>query len=265
MPRLFTALEIPRDAALSLSLLRGGLPGARWIDVENYHLTLRFIGDVEGRCRRRDRQCARPRPPPGLFAGAVRRRRLRLEEAARDLGRRHRHRPISPRCRGRSNASASASALAADPRKFVPHVTLARLSNSGPIDVAHYLSARGNFSTLPFRVGRFVLMSSRDSVGGGPYHRRGGLAAGGRRSSPARGCGAGALPARALSPPCMRRAPFPHVAAERGLPWRAPRTSTFPPLPTFSAAMPPASARSVTVSGAPPGGRRVRCRSWRTS
>ena len=33
MPRLFTALEIPRDAALSLSLLRGGLPGARWIDV----------------------------------------------------------------------------------------------------------------------------------------------------------------------------------------------------------------------------------------
>src|SRR5690606_18159754 len=42
MPRLFTALEIPRDAALSLSLLRGGLPGARWVDVENYHLTLRF-------------------------------------------------------------------------------------------------------------------------------------------------------------------------------------------------------------------------------
>ena len=48
MPRLFTALEIPRDAALSLSLLRGGLPGARWMDVENYHMTLRFIGDIEG-------------------------------------------------------------------------------------------------------------------------------------------------------------------------------------------------------------------------
>jgi len=48
MPRLFTALEIPRDAALGLSLLRGGLSGARWIDVENYHITLRFIGDVDG-------------------------------------------------------------------------------------------------------------------------------------------------------------------------------------------------------------------------
>ena len=47
MPRLFVALEIPREAALSLSLLRGGLHGARWIDVENYHITLRFIGDVD--------------------------------------------------------------------------------------------------------------------------------------------------------------------------------------------------------------------------
>ena len=47
MPRLFAAIEIPHNAAMSLSLLRGGLPGARWIDIENYHLTLRFIGDVE--------------------------------------------------------------------------------------------------------------------------------------------------------------------------------------------------------------------------
>ena len=59
--------------------------------------------------------------------------------------------------------------IAADARKFTPHVTLARLRNSSPADVAKYLSARGNFQTAPFRVGRFVLMSSRDSVGGGPY------------------------------------------------------------------------------------------------
>src|SRR5262245_64117524 len=47
MPRLFTGLEIPSAIGESLSTLRGGLPGARWIDPENYHVTLRFIGDVD--------------------------------------------------------------------------------------------------------------------------------------------------------------------------------------------------------------------------
>ena len=47
MPRLFTGLEIPSAIGQALALLRGGLPGARWIDRENYHLTLRFIGDVD--------------------------------------------------------------------------------------------------------------------------------------------------------------------------------------------------------------------------
>ena len=47
MPRLFTGLEIPDDLTAELSLLRGGISGARWIDAENYHVTLRFIGDVD--------------------------------------------------------------------------------------------------------------------------------------------------------------------------------------------------------------------------
>ena len=59
--------------------------------------------------------------------------------------------------------------LPPDPRKFTPHVTLARLKSSRLDDVVHYLSGRGNFHTTPFTVGRFVLMSSKESVGGGPY------------------------------------------------------------------------------------------------
>ena len=47
MPRLFTGLELPSDLAAELATMRGGIYGARWIDVENYHLTLRFIGDID--------------------------------------------------------------------------------------------------------------------------------------------------------------------------------------------------------------------------
>lgn len=47
MPRLFTGLELPRVVADQLALLQGGLHGARWIDRDNFHITLRFIGDVD--------------------------------------------------------------------------------------------------------------------------------------------------------------------------------------------------------------------------
>jgi RNA 2',3'-cyclic 3'-phosphodiesterase len=168
MPRLFTALEIPRDAALSLSLLRGGLLGARWVDVENYHITLRFIGDVEGhiadeianaldRVRRPSFSLALSgvgafgsKKPHAIWAGVT---------ASPDLN----------ALQAEIERICQRVGVAADPRKFTPHVTLARLRNPNPVDVAQYLSARGNFSTMPFKVSRFVLMSSRDSVGGGPY------------------------------------------------------------------------------------------------
>src|SRR5690606_35041078 len=47
LPRLFTGLEVPPQVGFLLSLKRGGLSGARWIEPENYHITLRFIGDVD--------------------------------------------------------------------------------------------------------------------------------------------------------------------------------------------------------------------------
>jgi len=168
MPRLFTALEIPRDAALSLSLLRGGLPGARWIDVENYHITLRFIGDVEGQvadeiANALDR-VRRPAFSLGLAGvGAFGGKKPHSIWAGIKAS------PNLTALQGEIERICQRLGIPADPRKFTPHVTLARLRNASPSDVAMYLSARGNFSAAAFRVGRFVLMSSRDSVGGGPY------------------------------------------------------------------------------------------------
>ncbi|WP_137129361.1 RNA 2',3'-cyclic phosphodiesterase [Rhizobium sp. FY34] len=168
MPRLFTALEVPRNAAMSLSLLRGGLPGARWIDVESYHITLRFIGDVDGRTAdeivnrldRVDREEFQislsgtgsfgSKKPHSVWAGVS-------------------PSPELSALQGEIERICQRVGLPPDPRKFMPHVTLARLRASRVDDVVHYLAGRGNFHTLPFTVGRFVLMSSKESVGGGPY------------------------------------------------------------------------------------------------
>lgn len=168
MPRLFTALEVPRDAALSLSLLRGGIPGARWIDVENYHLTLRFIGDVDGHLADEiahglDRV---HRPSFDLLLSGVgafgSRKPHAIYAAARPS-------PELTALQAEIDRICTRAGAPSDQRKFVPHVTLARLRNVDDGEVARYLSGRSNFSALPFRVSRFVLMSSRDSVGGGPY------------------------------------------------------------------------------------------------
>jgi 2'-5' RNA ligase len=168
MPRLFTGVEIPPEVAQALSTLRGGLPGARWIDKENYHVTLRFIGDVDddmahevesllGRVRR------------GAF-------QLRIEGLTSFGSKKPRAvvasvEPSSPLMEAQAEQERLMQRIGLEPegRKYTPHVTLARLRDASTRDVAEYLSARGHFRSMAFPVSRFVLLSSRASVGGGPY------------------------------------------------------------------------------------------------
>lgn len=168
MPRLFTALEIPASVAESLARLRGGIPNARWIDVENYHITLRFIGDVDDAFARDAANAlsflARPELP------------VTLDQLAAFGGDKPRSivaraRPDSALLEMQAEQERLLRRLGAppEPRKFTPHVTLARLRGASPAAVAAYLGARGYFPPLRFVATRFVLYSSRDSVGGGPY------------------------------------------------------------------------------------------------
>ena len=168
MPRLFTGLEIPEELGESLSLLRGGLPGARWVDPENYHLTLRFIGDVDddiareiawllGRVRRRDFELRLD----GLSSFGGRKPRAVVAAVAPS--------PAVMELQAEHERLMQRVGLEPEGRKYTPHVTLARLRDSSSFDVAEYLSAHAAFRSQPFTVSRFVLFSSRASVGGGPY------------------------------------------------------------------------------------------------
>jgi len=168
MPRLFTGLEIPKEVQQALSLLRGGLPGARWIDPENYHITLRFIGDIDDRLAHEI---------ASLLDGVQRRSfEVRFSGVTSFGGNKPRAivlsvEPIQPLIELQSELERLMQRLGLEPegRKFTPHVTLARLRNTSSREVAEYLSARGPLFGAAFHVSRFVLFSSRASVGGGPY------------------------------------------------------------------------------------------------
>jgi len=168
MPRLFTALELPDIAAAGLALMRGGVVGARWLEPEDYHLTLRFIGDIDGRAAHDIAETLgdirRPKTPvrfEGLswFGGSKPRSiiaKVKADPALMDLQaeqeRRLRRIGIEP-----------------ETRKYTPHVTLARLRGVGQRAIADYLATRGALLAEPFLAERFVLYSARDGSGGGPY------------------------------------------------------------------------------------------------
>ena len=149
-------------------MLRGGLPGARWIDPENYHLTLRFIGDIDDAMSREI----------AFMLGNVRRMsfELRLDGLTSFGGRRPRAvvataAPTQQLFELQAEHERLMQRVGLEPegRKYTPHVSLARLRESSSRQVADYLAVRAPFRSPPFRVSRFVLFSSRASVGGGPY------------------------------------------------------------------------------------------------
>jgi RNA 2',3'-cyclic 3'-phosphodiesterase len=168
MPRLFTGLEIPTEVGQTLSSLRGGLPGARWIDPENYHVTLRFIGDIDGiSANEIASMLVRINRKPfdvtvqGLSSFGGRKPRAVVANIA----------PSRPLIELQAELERLMQRIGLDPegRKFTPHVTLARLHDASSQDVADYLSVRGYFPSRVFTAERFVLFSSRASTGGGPY------------------------------------------------------------------------------------------------
>lgn len=169
MPRLFTGLEIPADVGFSLSLKRGGLAGARWIDPENYHITLRFIGDVDGNIANdvvdsleklsNSLQFPIRLTHLGTFGGDKPRALYAGVEPSEAL----------TRLQAAQERVLQRAGLSPEGRKFVPHVTLARLRGTAAEDVARFIAEAARFEPLSFVPARFVLFSSRDSVGGGPY------------------------------------------------------------------------------------------------
>ena len=137
-----------------------GIPGARWIALDQLHLTVRFIGDVDGALFLDIKTALAETnispfniqmkgvghfPPRGaprvIWAGLEKSEPLLL-------------------LRKKIDAALLKIGVTPEKRKFSPHITLARLKNTPPQKVANFLSGNSLFSQEPFQVDDFKLYSS---------------------------------------------------------------------------------------------------------
>lgn len=170
MPRLFVGLDLPPAVDDHLELMCTGIFGARWEGRDKFHLTLRFLGEVDGRVHRATIDALQaldspafalqlkgvgvfpPRGLPGSVwagvadAGPVTSLRQRIEALLRRVD------GIDP-----------------DPRKFAPHVTLARVGDCAIEEVMGYLGAHALFRSETFAVERVLLYSSVRTSKGSSY------------------------------------------------------------------------------------------------
>ena len=155
------ALDLPWELRERLSLLGGGVPGARWVPVENYHLTLRFIGDVP----------AHRAEEIDLALAALRGRRFQVSvtgvgtftkggrEVALWAG--IERSAALEHLQGKIETALQRAGLEPERRRFTPHVTLARLNNPDPQKLAAFVQARNLFRADPVEMAHFTLFSSQ--------------------------------------------------------------------------------------------------------
>ena len=167
--RLFVGIPLPEDVRARLGKLKGGLLGARWVEPENLHLSLRFIGEVPGGDEADIDEALATIEAPGFPLALSelgffdRRRRVHAVWAGIGMS--------EPMVRLRAKVEQALVRLGHEPghRKFKPHVTLARMKNGSAADVSRYLEAHNGFSTGPFDVGCFTLYRSHLGHSGAHY------------------------------------------------------------------------------------------------
>ena len=168
MLRLFVGIEFPPELKLHLSMLETVIPGARWVDPANFHLTSRFIGEVdegvaadidEALVRLRARRFTLQLAGTGVFGGT--------KPRALWVGvERH---PELVVLRDRIEQALIRIGLEPEQRKFAPHVTLARLREPVVDKLGAFLAANAQFRAAPLPVEHFSLIASFPTKAGSIY------------------------------------------------------------------------------------------------
>lgn len=169
MIRLFVALEIPPDLRSRLEALCAGIFGARWVDPENLHVSLRFIGEVdEAVCEdvidslltihtpsfeltlERLGTFEQGGIPHTLWVG------VRKNDALLQL-------------QSKVERAIVGAGLPPERRRYTPHLTIARIKDAPVGHLVSFIAKHEPFRMSPFTVESFSLFSSFLSKSGSQY------------------------------------------------------------------------------------------------
>jgi RNA 2',3'-cyclic 3'-phosphodiesterase len=146
--------------------LMEGVPGVRWQDDDQLHLTLRFVGEVD-------------RPAGDDLAAALDHVRLeRFSIALNGIGKFERHRTgvlwagVQPKNHLKALAAkveraCQSAGLEPERRAFHPHITLARWK--GKVSLDRFLKSNAGLASDPWEVAEFILYESRLGRDGAHY------------------------------------------------------------------------------------------------
>lgn len=161
MVRLFVGLSLPEELRAELAGLIGGIPGAKWVPPANYHLTLRFIGEIESwQAQEVDDALLAIRARPfaialhglGTFEKGGRLQALWVGVDRSDA---------LTHLQNKVETAIQRVGIAPERKRFAPHVSLARVDRAPPDKVIGFVQAHNLFRAPPISIEHFTLFSSR--------------------------------------------------------------------------------------------------------
>ena len=161
MTRLFIGIDPPQSHRLQIESICFGLPGVRWVPPEQIHLTLRFIGEVDGSIFRQiiDELAEIKTEPLTLKIKGIGHFPPRRSPRVIWLGLEQNDELVQ--LRNRIEKSLVQIGLKPEGRKFAAHITIARLKNPPINKIKDFLAANYHYELPPFTVKEFNLFSSK--------------------------------------------------------------------------------------------------------
>lgn len=170
--RLFVAAEIPAAQLLAVQVaiesLKGEISGARWTEPELQHVTLKFLGSIDAAAAPKVAEASasvtaefrRAEVSLGGFDAFPTRRRARvlwvgLEDPA----------GVTSRLAARLDGAFQHLGVAAEDRRFTPHVTVARLKPPQDLRSLPEVAVEAD----PFDIAQITLFRSHLGRGGARY------------------------------------------------------------------------------------------------